>query len=217
MIKILITGYMHSGTTLLHQLIKAHPQVGWIENEENYIEYKKPKEWILMFAKQRVDDLNRYAWGEKIPWGHRDNDENGKRIIWIMKRWLKFFGLKGRVVHILRHPLDVALSGQGSNLVPSALDKIEKSVPKIIDFLNSRPRTCATIVYEDLLADPQKHLKNIFEFLGLKASDKIIKKVINSPLKFDCINADRAFAYQKKGIDKQVDYDAIIDSIERRL
>ena len=43
MVKIFITGFRHSGTTMLHQLIKAHPQVGWIENEESFIEFDKPK------------------------------------------------------------------------------------------------------------------------------------------------------------------------------
>jgi len=39
MVKIFITGFKHSGTTMLMQLVQAHPQVGGIENEASYIEY----------------------------------------------------------------------------------------------------------------------------------------------------------------------------------
>jgi hypothetical protein len=47
MTKILITGFMHSGTTLLLQLINSHSEVGWIQFEDGYIEFDKPKEWVL--------------------------------------------------------------------------------------------------------------------------------------------------------------------------
>jgi len=217
MVKILITGFQHSGTTMLHQLIKAHPQVGWIENEECYIEYNKPKEWVLMFARKRVENLKKYAWGEKVPWGHRENDIEGKRPIAIIKKWMKYFKNDAKVLHIVRHPLDVVLSGHpGNKIVESNLSFVLDSVSRVINFTNTNKR-CSSIVYEDLLTDPETHLHNIFTFLNLKSNNKIIKKVINSQLKFDKINADRAFAYKKKNVDRKVDYDGILKLIERRL
>ena len=209
---------MHSGTTMLHQLIKAHPQVGWIENEECYIEYDKPKEWVLMFAKKKVENLKTHAWGEKIPWGHRESDAKGKRIIKIISKWLEYFPHQARVLHILRHPLDVALSGQGSNLVLPDFEKIIDSVPNVIDFINKCGKTCATVVYEDLLTNPHSHLRNIFDFLNLASSNKIIKTVMSNPsLKFEGINANRAFAHRLKNIDLKIDYKVFTDPIERRL
>ena len=51
----------------------------------------------------------------------------------------------------------------------------------------------------------------------MKSNNKIIKKVINTQLKFDKINADRAFAYKNKDVDREVDYNGILKLIERRL
>ena len=93
MVKIFVTGFRHSGTTMLMQLLRAHPQVGWIEMEESYIEFDRPKDWVLMHASRRVPNMKKYAWGEKIPWGNRNTDVDGKRAIGMIKKWLKFFSI----------------------------------------------------------------------------------------------------------------------------
>ncbi len=215
MIKIFITGFRHSGTTMLMQLLKAHPQVGWIEFEESYIEFDKPKTWILMQASRKVSNLKKYAWGEKIPWGTRKEDINGKRAIGMIKKWLKMFKGKARVLHILRHPIDVAISG-GGKIGKKDWKYITTTVPKVIEFTNQNQK-CATIVYEDLLLDPKTHLKNIFDFLGLKSDEKIIDRVANTELKFGKINPDRAFAHKNIQINKEFDYDKLIERVNNRL
>jgi hypothetical protein len=214
MTKILITGFRHSGTTMLMKLLRAHPQVGWIEDEESYIEFDKDRDWILMLAKKKVPNLKKFAWGEKIPWAVRPNDMEAERAIKFSKKWLKYFK-DGRVLHILRHPADVLLSGAG------VIGDIEKkywmsSVPKMIEFCNSNKR-CSTIVYEGLLTNPEIHLLHIFKFLGLDTNQKIIKKVRNTKLKFGKINLDRAFAFKKKDIKFKFDYEKLLDTIERVL
>lgn len=201
---------------MLMQLLKAHPQVGWIEFEEGYIEYDKPREWILMMAKKRVPNLKTHAWGDKIPWAVRKNDLDGQRVINFSKKWLKFFK-DGRVLLILRHPIDVALSGHAGNSVGKLeLKYMKRSIPKVIDYINENKRS-AIITYEDLVTHPEIHLPNIFQFLRLKDNEKIVKKIINAPLKFGKINADRAFAYRKKDVDVSVDYDEILKKIVHRL
>lgn len=222
MVKIFVTGFRHSGTTLLMQLLRAHPQIGWIEFEESYIEFGKSRDWVLMHASRQVSDMKKYAWGEKIPWGTRDTDVGGKRAIWMINRWLKLFKGQARVLHILRHPIDVALSGRGaSNEVgENAWKFVTTTVPKVIDFMNTKPR-CATILYEDLVTNPEIYLHNIFEFLGLRSDNKTIQKIINNPekLKFRKINSDRAFSYKKRNVDVNVDfdYDKLIERVKNRL
>ena len=216
MVKIFVTGFRHSGTTMLMQLLRAHPQVGWIEMEESYIEFDRPKDWVLMHASRRVPNMKKYAWGEKIPWGNRNTDVDGKRAIGMIRKWLKFFRGKARVVHILRHPIDVALSDGGKKIRKKYWKFITTSVPKVIDFTNTNPK-CATIVYEDLVIRPQIHLRNIFQFLGLNDSPKIVQSVIDTPLKFGKINADRAFAFKNKQINTDFDYDKLIERIKNRL
>jgi len=216
--KILITGFQHSGTTLLQQLINCHPEVGWIESEEGYIEFDKPKDWIVMMAKKRVPNLKKYAWGEKIPWGNRPSDKHGERVIGFSKKWLKFFGKKARIIHILRHPIDVASSGSlNGSPGKNALDLIFNSLPKYIDFINT-DRRCATIVYEDLVLEPELYLSKIFKFLNLKDDKKIVKSVMNTTLKFGKINPERAYAYRvRSNSNLEIDYDQFTERLEYRL
>jgi hypothetical protein len=217
MTKVLIIGFRHSGTTMTMQLIKAHPQVGWIEDEESYIEINKPKDWILMMARKRVPNLKKFAWGEKIPWAVRANDIEGKRAIQMSKRWLKYFGKDARVLHILRHPLDVALSGHGHKVGMVEMKYMMSSLPRVIDFVNSNKR-CATIVYEDLVTNPKIHLPNVFKFLNLRNNKKIVRKVINTPLKFGKINPSRALAHQvNSATNMEIDYDKFLNMLNRRL
>jgi len=216
MVKLLITGYRHSGTSMLMSLLRAHPQVGWIEFEESYIEYDKPKEWILMLAKKRVPNLSENVWGEKIPWGRQD-DKDAKRVIAFSKKWLKFFGKNARILHILRHPFDVASSGTPDDYrEDDTIKNILNDIPLYVDFINKYSR-CSTIVYEELVSKPEIYLSKIFHFLDINVTDKIISRVINTELKFGKINADRAYAHKKAGIDSGIDYDEIIKGIKNRL
>ena len=219
MTKIFITGFKNSGTTLLMQLIRGHPQVGWIEFEEGYIEFDKSKDWVLMMAKKKVPNLKKYAWGEKLPWGTRENDKKGKRAISFSKKWLKFFGKEARILHILRHPCDVALSGGRQDNIPGkdALEFMFSSLPKYIDFVNSDKR-CATILYEDLVLEPALYLFKIFKFLNLKDDNKTVNKVMNTELKFGKINPDRAYAHLvNSSSNLEVDYTKFIERLESRI
>lgn len=216
--KILITGFKHSGTTMLMALLRNHPQVGWIELETRYVEVDKPRKWMIMMAKKRVSNLKEKVWGEKIPWGDIDTGGDASRSIKFTKRWLKLFRKEARVLHIIRHPLDVAASGQ-MDMRPGhkVLKQIVKSVPAYIDFINNNLRS-ATIVYEDLVSNPQKHLTNIFDFCGLDSTKKVVNQVINTPtLKYGKINAERAFAFKKKGIESPIDYKKILERLCIRL
>jgi len=219
--KIFITGFRHSGTTMTHQLIKAHPDVGWIENEMSYIEYDKPKEWVLSMARKRVPELKKYSWGEKLPWGTREDDKDGTRIINVSKKWLEFFGKEARILQVLRHPLDVSLSvyplpTTRNTVAKDQLEFALSSLSNVIDFMNSDKR-CAVVLYEDLVTKPEVYLHKIFNFLNLKSNKKLINKVMNTTLKFGKINSDRAFAYKNKKIKIKVDYKKIVDRIKHRI
>lgn len=211
MAKILIIGFQHSGTTMLRLLIQAHPQVSKIYDEHRYIEINKPKEWLMPIIKKDIyPNGKRMSWGDKIPWV----DGKGNRIIRLSKRWFKFFGKTARVIHILRHPLDVALSI--SPMYKNSLKLILKSDPKVINFVNS-DRRASTILFEDLVTKPKEKLSNIFSFCNLKHDEKTIKRVMNTELKYGKINSDRAFAYKTKNLNENVDYSKLIDMLVNRL
>lgn len=221
MTKILITGFRHSGTTMTRLLIQAHPEVEYIFDEESFIEFDRPKEWIVKIVQNKVSNPGSTAWGEKIPWGNRETDKDAKRAIQFSKKWLKFFGSKARVVHVLRHPIDTAISGPGDGSMGvehrRALKNILNSVPKFIEFANSDKR-CASVIYEDILINTKSTLANLFSFLSLDFNDKIYKKIINTQLKFGGINAERAYAYRKKGIpDNDIDYEKIKSGVRNGI
>lgn len=217
MIKVLITGFKHSGTTMLMNLVNTHPQVGWIENEKSYIEFDKSREWLLSMASNSVPNLKKYVWGEKLPWGTRDNDLKAQRAIGFSKRWLKYFGKNARIIHIIRHPLDASLSVfplkfNNTDINRQMLDFYLSSVPKYIKFINSDER-CSSVIYEDILKEPKNKLANIFQFLNLQHGTKLIKKI----LKAVPVDESRAYAYVQKGIKSDYDYDKILEKVKRRL
>lgn len=218
MTKILITGFMHSGTTLLLQLINSHSEVGWIQFEDGYIEFDKPKEWVLLMAKKRVPDLKKYAWGEKIPWGNRVNDKHAERVIRFSKKWLKYFRKEARVLHILRHPCDVASSGRrDGSPEQDTLDFIFSSLPNYIDFINSDKR-CSTILYEDLVLHPEEYLSKIFKFLNLRDDNKAFLDAMNTTLKFEGINPDRAYAHLvMSDSNLEIDYKQFTERLKHRI
>jgi hypothetical protein len=216
--KILITGFKHSGTTMLMGLLRMHPDVGWIEMEEGYIEYDKPKKWVLQMASKKVPNLKKKIWGEKIPWGNREEDKRCDRAIGFTKRWLKMFKSEARVLHIIRHPIDVASSGRpDGNPGEKTLKNILKTVPEYIEKTN-KYQNVATVIYENLVINPQEHLKNILYFCGMRDDQKTLTYMISGNLlKYGKLNADRAFAFKKKGVISDIDYDGIINLANTRL
>jgi hypothetical protein len=215
--KILITGFQHSGTTMLMGLLRNHPQVGWIELEKGYIEYNESKKWLLQMASLRVRNLKDYVWGEKLPWGNRKEDLNAVRPIGFTKKWLKYFGKNARVLHILRHPIDVAASGTADGKPgKDALKLYDNTIPKFIDFINNKPY-CATILYEDLLLNPNKSLRSLFNFCGLMSTEKILNIVINGPLQYGEIKSDKAYSFKKRDVEETVDYDKFLSKLCIRL
>jgi hypothetical protein len=217
MIKVLVTGFKHSGTTMMMTLLNAHPQVGRIENEKGYIEFDQTKDWVLQMASNSVKDMKRFVWGEKLPWGVRDEDLKAERPIRFSKRWLEYFGKHARIIHMIRHPVDVSLSLfpmkiDNKNISEKILKYYFSSVPKYIEFINSEYR-CCSVVYEDILNKPKIKLPSIFNFLNLQHGSKLINKI----LKDVPVDESRAFAYKRKGINSEYNYDQILEKVKRIL
>ena len=101
MSNILIIGHQRSGTTLLRRLINAHPSVYvmfhevWILNKDNI--KNDPKKGGLGIGEPS---------GEKIVYVNR----NTTAVKEYIRTWRSCFRKDTRVIHIVRHPLDVALS-----------------------------------------------------------------------------------------------------------
>lgn len=217
--KILVIGFQRSGTTLLRRLLEFHPDIKIMLHETRFLKSKKKQT-----NKQIVDYLINYkvknqiytgkdpiteTWGEKVPWAG-----NGRDIISYSNRWVAKFGEEACIIHIVRHPMDVALSNHRKTNanIRAVIKNYSESVPRVIENIDS-----LLIKFEDLVIHPKKILKRIFNYCQVNSEEKILNKIVKADKKqlryFNSINKSRAFAYKKDPLSSKFeipDYDKII-------
>lgn len=202
--QILIVGFQRSGTTMLRRILTVHPHIRVMFHEVFLLRQYDSKKHVLKYlAKNEVHPYDE-NWGEKCPFYPAIRKVP---VIDYCKRWNEYFGNTSRILHIVRHPFDVALSVQekaarkGRRMkggLNEALvmyrERMRVYVPKIKNMKNT-----FTFKYEDLLMDQDTVLPQIFEFCNI---DKDIDfRAAMSTLKqekYRTINSKRAFAYKRK-------------------
>ena len=214
--KILVVGYQRSGTTLLRRLIGLHPDVVTMLHEKKLLNHGKNKKNILKY-------VNKYSgkctmennWGEKVPFYGKTS------ILSYCKKWIKIFGDEARVIHIIRHPIDVAISNVKMNKSPAksfskAVNLYNNVYPNFLDIIEKSDERNKTFIisFETLVYKPKETMVEVFKFCNLRSDEKIINKIISSKKDklryFDGINSDRAFSYKKEGYDdSKIDYEKI--------
>jgi hypothetical protein len=208
--KIYIIGFRHSGTTLLMSLINFHPHVDRIYFEKNIINVAPNKEWMKNYLRGRFEK----SWGDKVPWYEID----GKTVIERCRKWLDYFRPHSRIIHIVRHPIDVAISNNSGSLFPQELMKVHlnkytESVPQVIDFINST-KYGINVLFEDLVLNTNETLDNIYQFCNLKSNTKVIESVKSRII--DGIKEWKAFNY--KNLTEKIDiphfpYDEVLKRV----
>jgi len=202
--QILIIGFQRSGTTMLRRILTVHPHIRVVFHERFLLRQYKTKDQVLKFlGEQKVHPYDEW-WGEKCPFYPAIRKVP---VIDYCKRWIEYFGETSRILHIVRHPHDIALSVQkkaankGRKMKGGLEEPLEMYqtrmriyVPKIKNMKNT-----FTFKYEDLLITPDIVLPQIFEFCNI---DKDIDfRAALSTLKQDkykTIDPSRAFAYRTK-------------------
>jgi len=226
--KIFITGFMRSGTTLLRDLIEKHPDVKKMFHERGIISVSKKDLYkakvlpdVRFINRQSIKknkkvkgikktqfrvnfSLRKDNWGEKIPYYERYITKGRFRggIIKYCNRWNSYFKNDSVIIHIVRHPIDVAISSVRRGFSIShkkCLIHYFRSVPFVIKN-TKRYRNLLTIKYEDLVLNPEDTLKIIFLHCGLNSNQKIIKDIINRKdiFFYGKMKKSRAFSYKKR-------------------
>lgn len=189
-----------------------HPQVRRVYHENFLLKNCNDKQSLIQLVEKRGVNTKTDNWGEKVPYFP---SARKFPIVKYCDRWNKYFGRNSRILHIIRHPYDVALSnvqkfkniksvskplGVYKGVVPVAVNRIEKM------------DTSYTFKYEDLLRDPDTMLFNIYKFCGLKPDINFRKKMRGiKNKKYQKIDPSRAFAYKEQNIKWDYEFDSVIE------
>jgi hypothetical protein len=209
---ILIIGFQRSGTTLLRRLIQLHPQVKRIFHESALLKKYNDKKILLEYVKTNGIKLKKDNWGEKVPYYPTAKQYP---IVKYCKKWEDYFGDKSRILHVVRHPYDVAFSILNKFDDVVSIDKpikiyrniIRSSVPEI-----NKLKSTFTFKYEDLLLNSDEMMFKIYEHCGLSSDFDFKREMINieNPL-YQNINPERAFAYKRKDINSDYKLKPVIE------
>jgi len=194
---ILIIGFQRSGTTLLRRLLQLHPQVRRVFHESFFLAKTKDKQTLIQHVERMGVNTEKDNWGEKCPYY-----PNLKKIP-IFKYcdiWNRYFGDKSRILHIVRHPYDCALSNvKKFKHIPSVdnpLNLYRRSVsPSVVKV--SKMKSAFTFKYEDMVLDSDRMMFDIYKHCGLKPDINYRKKMraIKNSV-YQKIDMSRAFNYK---------------------
>lgn len=109
-------------------------------------------------------------WGEKIPFYFRKPKKGGFKgtILEYCLEWNRRFLPEAKIVFIVRHPMDVAISAgkRWAKSTIKAMEKQKKLLPMVIGGVRKLPNSMV-IKYEDLLLDTEKSLARVYKFCKL--------------------------------------------------
>jgi hypothetical protein len=180
---IFIIGTQRSGTTLLCRMLEAHPAI-YIRNEVPNIRSifsssmtkiavleSIDKAMIESFGYNLKDFLNLH---NKPRWGIKDPD-----LRFSLDHIIDTFP-ESKIIFIIRDGRAVANSfiknkwGLGVNVYYGSLTW-EHEIKKQLNFLQSNPRSCHLVRYEDLITNTKDELKRVLEFIEEPFSDILLE------------------------------------------
>ena len=196
-IAVFIVGMPRSGTTLIEQIINAHPQAagGGEMPDLTRIVRKLPRETgSAQDFPMCVTDLTQ----ETV---NRLSDEYLQRLRRVSRRARRvvnknldshlYIGLiallfpEAKIVHARRDPMDTCFSCYTMHLLPgnqpwacdlSHLGIVYRSTERLIEYWKkTTDLPILDIRYEDLVNDPEKQSRSLIEFLGLDWDEKCLR------------------------------------------
>jgi hypothetical protein len=118
------------------------------------------------------------------------------------RKWNKYFGEEARIIQIVRHPYDVWNSMIRKKHLRRGIERtIIKDMklyfdffPEYIELMKKFPN-CLSIKYEELVLDPMKVIKELYDFCNLDSSS----------IQHEKMKDGRVFCYKNKGYAVEVD------------
>ena len=194
--RIFLTGFQRSGTTLLRHIFRMHPNIKKMYHEECILPKKRED-----LSNKIKFDFEKENWGEKLPWyDMKRSGFKGDTLLDYCDRWIDYFAPDVRIIQIVRHPYDVIISNQKTFGVKprNCLEQMNRLIPKVIPKI-SKLEYSMSISFEDLLLETDITLKNMFEFCGIDNSPEIIEYIGKTKdkknIRMGGIKKKRAYAY----------------------
>ena len=180
-----LVGFPRSGTTLLDTFLMGHPQTAVLEEEHMLAAAERVIGSVAHLAEVSASTLNeaREAYLSELD-RHVPADFQG---LVVDKLPLNMLGLPliyalfpdARIIFAQRHPCDVVLSGFMQNFVlndamacfldiDDAADLYDAALEAWARSTDVVPLAVHTLVYEDLVADSDRTLRPLLDFLGLE-------------------------------------------------
>jgi len=103
--QVLVTGFQRSGTTLLRRLLQLHPEIKKVFHEQVLL--KREPRMLKVYLRSKKVHVKRDNWGEKVPYYNKIKTEPVERYL---RDWMTRFSIRGKIIHIVRHPYDTANS-----------------------------------------------------------------------------------------------------------
>jgi len=207
---ILITGMQRSGTTLLRRIFQVHPEVRHMFHESFFLTKFNSSRALRNHINSRKINSKKDIWGEKCP--YYPNIRKIK-IEDYCKKAHQWYPKKFRVVHVVRHPLDIANSNVKKFDYIKSIDKplnmYKNIIPRIIPALDKLPYVIQ-IKFENLVMNPEDVVPQIYEFCNLNPDVDFTKHLakLENPV-YRKIRSDRAFDFRKSEQKLKVSFDEV--------
>ena len=200
----------------MRRLLQLHPQVSRIYHELFLLKICQNKPALLKYVSNKGVNPKQDNWGEKVPYYP---SARKYPIIKYCQQWEKYFGKSSRILHIVRHPCDVALSNvakfKNINNVGQPIKTYKGIVPRAIEEID-KLKTSFTFKYEDLLTNQDEMMYKIYQHCGVtpdfdfKEKMKLIKNK-----RYQSIDPSRAFAYREQNLKWKYDLNSVIESLNK--
>lgn len=194
---VFIVGFPRSGTTLLEQMLDAHPALQSMDERPFFTILADQLSDYGIRVPRDLDKLDQHICDElrkgyvslvcaKIQrrWDARLVDKNPLNMLWLPLIHRMFPNAK--IILALRHPCDVLISNYMQNFRAAPLAAACASLERLAEAYVTAMRCWLHDVevfepdvfvsrYEDLVADPETQTRRIADFLGLKDATPLLR------------------------------------------